>query len=277
MSGFSSEWLALREEADHRARASVLTEKVAADFSNHDLVRIMDLGCGTGSNLRALAPHLGRKQNWVLVDENTALLSHACTVLRDWADYAEGNNQRLTLYNGEQIIRVDFLAHDLSAGLDPLLKDPCDLVTASALCDLVSAEWIAGLAHKIAARKIPFFTVLTYDGRMQWFPPHAQDQAVLEAFNTHQTGNKGFGPASGPAATDLLVKAFSDQTYHCDTADSAWVINRSDQAALMDALGDGILEAAAQIIPDTDLSGWHDALKNRRSVLIGHLDFYARP
>ncbi|NDB68807.1 MAG: class I SAM-dependent methyltransferase [Methylocystaceae bacterium] len=277
MSGFSPEWLALREMADHRARSSDLTGKLSADFATRDLVRVMDLGCGTGSNLRALAPHLGIKQDWILVDENTDLLSHAQHVLRDWADYAEGGSKGLTLYHGEQIIRVYFLSHDLSAGLEPLLSDPCDLITASALCDLVSADWIKGLASTLAVRQIPFFTVLTYDGRIQWFPPHSQDQAVLEAFNTHQKGNKGFGSASGPEATELLVRAFSDEGYLCETADSAWIINRSDEAALMQALGEGIADAASQINIGQNLSNWREALAERRSVLIGHLDFYGRP
>ena len=80
MSGFSSEWLALREAADHRARASRLTAQLTTDFASRDNVRILDLGCGTGSNLRALAPALGTAQDWVLVDDNKDLLNHAYTV-----------------------------------------------------------------------------------------------------------------------------------------------------------------------------------------------------
>jgi SAM-dependent methyltransferase len=277
MSGFSSEWLALREAADHRARASRLTAQLITDFASRDNVRILDLGSGTGSNLRALAPALGKAQDWILVDENKDLLNHAYTVLREWADYAEGHKNNLSLYYGEQIIKVAFLPFDLRDGLAPLLNPPCDLVTASALCDLVSPNWIDKVAADLAARNIPFYTVLTYDGRMQWFPEHADDAWVHEAFNAHQMSDKGFGPASGPQATELLLKAFSRHDYHCDSADSPWIINRVDEAALLQALGEGIAEATATIRPDKNLSKWREALENRRSVLIGHLDFYAVP
>ena len=277
MSGFSPEWLALREQADHRARATSLTEKLAHDFSARGKIRIMDLGCGTGSNLRALAPALGQEQDWILVDEDSHLLARATTVLRDWADYAEGHQSNLSLYYGEQIIHVRFVTHDLSEGLGPLLKNPCDLVTASALCDLVSPDWITGLARDLAAHKIPFFTVLSYDGRMQWFPPHERDESVREAFNAHQISDKGFGPASGPHATELLCDAFRQCAYHVETADSPWIINRADEEVLLQALGEGIAEAAQAIKPDHNLKDWIDALANRRSVMIGHLDFYAAP
>ena len=55
MSGFSADWLTLREPADHRARNPALVEALARHLGGR-AVRVTDLGCGTGSNLRALAP-----------------------------------------------------------------------------------------------------------------------------------------------------------------------------------------------------------------------------
>ena len=53
MAGFSAEWLALRESADHAARSPELTRTVI-DFLP-DRARILDLAAGTGSNRRYLA------------------------------------------------------------------------------------------------------------------------------------------------------------------------------------------------------------------------------
>jgi cyclopropane fatty-acyl-phospholipid synthase-like methyltransferase len=51
-------WLRLREPADADARSVALARAVARHAGAHDPVRVLDLACGTGANLRYLAPHL---------------------------------------------------------------------------------------------------------------------------------------------------------------------------------------------------------------------------
>ena len=64
MGGFSAEWLSVREPVDHascnnmvkRAMLDYLKAKHGKTLSN---LSVVDLGCGTGSNLRGLAPFFG--------------------------------------------------------------------------------------------------------------------------------------------------------------------------------------------------------------------------
>jgi len=58
MSGFSADWLSLREPYDLRARSTKVLDAVAAALAPLPTLTIVDLACGTGSTLRALAPHL---------------------------------------------------------------------------------------------------------------------------------------------------------------------------------------------------------------------------
>ena len=74
MSGFSPEWLRLREAADRRARNRDIESVVQARFAQRDAVTVVDLGCGTGSNLRATTSLLPNVQSWTLVDNDAALL-----------------------------------------------------------------------------------------------------------------------------------------------------------------------------------------------------------
>ena len=83
---FSAEWLALREPVDHRSTSAKLRAEVAQAFSQSAPLRIVDMGCGSGSNLRGLAPVLTDNQHWTLVDWDAALLSHARQALSQWAD-----------------------------------------------------------------------------------------------------------------------------------------------------------------------------------------------
>ncbi len=77
MSDFSPEWLDLRETADVRARSSDVADAVAARFALRDELRVLDLGSGTGANLRAIASLLPTRQTWKLVDHDPALLARA--------------------------------------------------------------------------------------------------------------------------------------------------------------------------------------------------------
>ena len=164
-------------------------------------LRVVDLGCGTGSNLRALAPVLSGEQHWTLVDHDPALLRAARETIAGWASRVIEDGEQLTIDKGGRRIVIDFLQRDLAGELDPLLASPPDLVTAAALFDLVSAQWIAQFCDRVQS---VFYTVLTYNGAEQWAPSHAADADVLRAFHAHQTTDKGFGVAAGPGATELL-------------------------------------------------------------------------
>ncbi len=97
MSGFSSAWLSLREAVDHRSRNAALAEALAGHFNLRDSVTITDIGCGTGSNLRATAALLPARQSWTLVDYDPALLSTAKDELGNWADEARIEGEDLVV------------------------------------------------------------------------------------------------------------------------------------------------------------------------------------
>jgi hypothetical protein len=76
---FAAEWLALREPYDRRARNPAVLAAVTAALAQQPSVTIVDLACGTGATLRALAPHIAARQSWRLVDNDLSLLARAET------------------------------------------------------------------------------------------------------------------------------------------------------------------------------------------------------
>ena len=72
MSGFSASWLALREGIDAASRDASLVERLSRVLSARAL-RALDLGGGTGANVRYLAPRL--TGIWTVVDHDRDLLS----------------------------------------------------------------------------------------------------------------------------------------------------------------------------------------------------------
>ncbi|MDX1655553.1 MAG: methyltransferase type 12, partial [Candidatus Competibacteraceae bacterium] len=85
MSGFGEDWLTLREPADHRARSVELDRQLLGWRRGQGALGVMDLGSGTGSNLRHLAPRLEGVQHWRLVDHDSRLLEAVEAHTRPWA------------------------------------------------------------------------------------------------------------------------------------------------------------------------------------------------
>jgi hypothetical protein len=274
MSGFSPEWLALREAVDHRSRNVVIGHQLAEYFRGARRISAVDLGCGTGSNLRATAPLLPDEQYWTLADHDGTLLEAASVAMQRWADTARQSGDTLLLEKGGKKLVVSFRPVDLAHDLDRVLQGNVDLITASALFDLVSAEFIARLAEMTASCRAAFYTVLTYNGVQTWTPRHAADAAMLEAFHAHQKSDKGFGVAAGPAAPSALCDAFRSAGYTVSEGDSAWVLHEDDQDLIRD-LADGFAAAARETgrVDAASISDWIKV--PRTAARVGHTDTLA--
>ncbi len=278
MSGFSTDWLDLREEADRRARDAGLEARLVEHFSGREQLRIVDLGCGTGANARILAPNLPGAQTWRFVDHDAGLLAAARERMTDWAGSTHDGTGDLRLNGQGKPVDIRLQQADLNADLAAVIQPGDDLVTAAAFFDLVSPEWIARFAEAVAAAGVAFYTVLIYDGEEIWMPAHPADEAVLAAMRAHQRGDKGFGPAAGPDAADLLIRAFAQAGYQIHAAASPWRLGAPD-AALMRALAKGTSQAANEtgVVDRQTAESWQIARENADAAIIGHVDVLALP
>ncbi|MEO1206141.1 MAG: class I SAM-dependent methyltransferase [Pseudomonadota bacterium] len=276
MTGFSTSWLALREPADLRARSAEVADAVQARFFSRDHIKVVDLGCGTGSNLRGTASLLPRQQSWTLVDYDAGLLTAARAELSNWADEAHDDGGVLKLEKGRQRIDATFEKRDLSKDVSPVLAGKPDLVTAAAFFDLVSSDFIRSFVSSVVEVRAAFMTVLTYNGISQWTPRHPLDQSIISAFHHHQVTDKGFGPACGPTAPSHLADQFKINGYLVSEGDSPWKLNEK-QAKLIADLRAGHVQAAkdTKLIDAATAAKW--GALDRTSVVIGHTDTFAVP
>lgn len=279
MSGFSAAWLALREPADNRARNAGVAGMLREAFAGHDRIAVADLGCGTGSSVRALAPMLPAEQVWHLCDNDAALLAIARRTLADWADTASPSGDgMLALTIAGRRLTVAFHTLDLREDFDPALPAALDLINASALIDLVSDTWLDRLLPAVVRRRASLLTTLTYGGVERWQPAHPADAAILAAFTAHQQGVKEFGLALGPRASEVLSRKLRSAGYEAVLAPSPWRLKPPRDAALIAELAAGIAAAAAETgqVSPTMAAEWRRARRTARSVDIAHIDLLGR-
>jgi hypothetical protein len=265
MSGFSVEWLTLRESYDQRARDPQVLAAALSPLKSKNEVRLVDLACGAGSTLRTLAPELPARQHWDLVDNDPRLLDAACR------------------RNATDAISLTPVQLDLSGAFESALERPADLVTISALLDLVSEAWLDRFVRHAAAHALPVYAALTYDGRIELNPSHPTDAAVIAAVNAHQHTDKGFGPALGPSGATAAISRFEACGYAVRQGRSDWVMGPGDQAIQTELL-EGWANAAhdMQSLSQREIHDWLTARRKsvdeRASTMrVGHVDFFAAP
>src|SRR5262249_18702195 len=138
--------------------------------------------------------------------------------------------------------------------LDGSILTRRDLVTASALLDLVSDTWLTALASECRAAGALALFALTYNGRSSCTPSEPEDEMVRELLNRHQLQNdKGFGRAAGPEAVAVAARAFSVAGFYIRRESSDWVL-QPDGRELQIELVAGWARAAREIAPNRSAS-----------------------
>jgi SAM-dependent methyltransferase len=281
-------WLRLREETDWTSRSSRLTREIAGHLASHETVHVLDLATGTGSNLRYLVERLPPRQRWLLLDRSPDLLSLVSERTAVWAS-ARGYSMRATSEgfalegNGLDCL-VATRQMDLKLPLDPLLCAERQLVTGSAILDLVSESWLRALAECCRRAGAAALFALTYNGRSSFTPSEPEDDLLRDLLNAHQLRDKGLGgPATGPAAHAAAEAAFTEAGYVVQAVTSDWVID-TFQHELQGVLIEGLAGAGLEQRPDLGgaiedwLSRRQMHIANGRSqAVVGHHDLAAWP
>ena len=283
---FDADWLALREPFDAASRSVALAERLAEALPARP--RILDLGAGTGSLFRWLAPIIDRAQAWTFADADADLLTHAFGMTADWAEdhgYTItwpdiGRRRVLLVHTPGGAWRVEARVVDLATLPEQLPQLPFDAVVCSALLDLVSARWLQRFAD---ALRTPLLACLSVDGHDAFLPRHPLDRTVLHAFRRDQRRDKGFGHALGPHAPQVLHAALAARGFAVASAASDWRIPLA-AIKLLGELVHGHAGVAMRQLPSrrTAIAAWENlrwrqAAHGRLAIRIGHRDSLALP
>jgi hypothetical protein len=262
-------WLALREPADADARSSELVAQVRRRLPTGRRLVIHDLGCGTGAMSRWLAPRLTGPQHWIMYDRDADLLAVAAAELP--ARSADG--AAVTVETRQRYIT--------RLGPGDLLG--ADLVTASALLDMLTADEVARCAAAWAGAGAPVLVTLSVVGRVDLTPADPLDERIADAFNNHQRRRTGGRRLLGPDAVGAAADAFTRLNADVLVRPSPWRLGAA-QAALAAEWFTGWLGAACE--QRSELAAAVGAYAQRRlaeaaagrlGVTVQHQDLLALP
>jgi SAM-dependent methyltransferase len=270
---YAPEWLELREGADAAARAPETLEPLrrhlaALERPATELV-IRDLGCGTGSMARWLAPRLNGPQRWILHDRDPALLDLAAA--RAPRSAADGSRVTVATERGD----ITRLTEDSLVGTS--------LVTASALLDLLTRDELERLAMACAGAGCPALLALSVVGRVELTPADPLDAEIADAFNAHQRRSDHGRHLLGPDAVRMASEAFRWHGMTVRVHASSWRLGAAESALMAEWLR-GWVGAACEQRPD--LAPLADGYLRRRlaacaknglRAVVHHRDLLALP
>ncbi|ABP55005.1 methyltransferase domain-containing protein [Salinispora tropica] len=262
-----ADWLTRREPADAAARVVDLVDRVRARLTGTRPVVVHDLGSGTGAMGRWLAPRLPGPQHWVLHDGDTGLLARAAADVPPAA--VDGSP-----------VSVETRRGDLTRLTATELAD-ADLVTASALLDMLTAEEVGRVVAACVGR--PALFTLSVVGHVRLDPEDPLDAEVAAAFDDHQRRTVRGRRLLGPDAVAVTAAAFAGHGAAVTLRSSPWRLGPVDGGLLGEWLT-GWIDAAREQQPllAGPLSGYvrrrqADLAAGRLSVLVDHQDLLALP
>ncbi|MFN4262453.1 MAG: hypothetical protein ACK4IT_02205 [Thioalkalivibrionaceae bacterium] len=277
------------------------------------LLRVVDLGAGTGANLRWLAPRWQAwcecELEWHACDHDSGLLE-VMQLPDPWR--ARGAPAKWQRRRGQEQVRSDTpglesrqsfvvrhvvdLAQDLESVIDSVRPH---WITASALFDLCSAAFIDRLVSAADRHNAGVLASLSFDGRLEL---HASNGAMstqglsgvdcddwllaqdlfLEraaAINADQRRDKGFGPALGPDAADYLASRMGAAGFTVDLVETDWRLGAND-LPLIKALFVGWMKVPPARAPadvSVEWSRLRALIEMGATLVVGHRDVVSRP
>jgi hypothetical protein len=268
----TSDWLTLREAADATARSHALVRELIATLPaprDSPSLRIHDLASGTGSMARWLAPLLPGPQHWLLHDLDRDLLAVAAV------------NPPGTSAHGAAVTFESRTTDIMRLGTEDLAD--ADLVTASALLDMMTARELTDLVAACAALRCPVLICLSVIGRVAISPADPLDRRIASAFNGHQRRSTARGDLLGPEAATFTAAAFRAHGFQVRREPSPWRLGSAD-AQLVAEWFEGWLGAALEhepdLVADAAVYGAERRVQAATGLLgvnVGHVDLLALP
>ena len=155
-----------------------------------------------------------------------------------------------------------------------------DLISLSAMSDILPTLFIKKLLNKVDKNKIIYFSIC-FDGNIKWASSHKYDKYILTMFNKNQETNKSSGYAVGAKSIKLIREHSMKKKYNFQIEDSSWQLNSYNESSkYFQKMYLDTIEKPLKKDDMTDkdmLSEWRkgklkDIVAGKSKIVVGHKD-----
>jgi hypothetical protein len=167
--------------------------------------------------------------------------------------------------------------------LDAQALSGADLVTASALLDMMTGREVADLVETCAALRRPILMCLSVVGDVALWPAHPLDDRIAKAFNAHQRRSTERGDLLGPDAATFAAEAFRARGLEVRLESTPWRLGAADAqliAEWFEGWFGAALEHDAELVKEAARYGAERRFQAQAGLLavsVGHVDLLALP
>ncbi len=269
-----NQWLNQRFDYDSRSRNLDLEKEFLASLAELETINIIDLGSGSGANLKYLSPKIDGQQVWHLIERDKSLMNHAEKTI----ELVKQTNQA-KLRSVHKII-ADFTDKDLNVFKETERR----VFLANAVFDIIPLATFLTFLDLLGSRPcnnvILYFTIhINEDLTIQ--PIHPLNQKYLSLFHQHMQRDQNGKRAMGPNTVREISNTLSQRGFLVKTADSSWDIK--EDSSFLKSNFDFIICATRELLGPKEVGEWEEwvqfhlkAIDQGKSRLhVGHQDILA--
>tara|TARA_B100001996_G_scaffold271700_1_gene212757 strand:- start:1068 stop:1940 length:873 start_codon:yes stop_codon:yes gene_type:complete len=280
---FRISWINSREEYDFLARSNLLCKYFKKYKKNH--IKIIDLGCGTGSFLRWCYHANINFNEMLLVDHDKKLLNHFFAITKKFLNKYDYKVLKKTSTNFSIITKDVIKKNDIKLkNLDILMTLPIinqyNLISLSAISDILPKKFIIDLFSSIESKKMIYFSIC-FNGKIKWNIINKYDKYIISKFNNHQQSLKDNVYAMGAKSIKLIKNLSKIKKFNLLHENSSWFVDsKKDNDRLFQKQYLKTIYNALKNDKETNydiLSNWHQfRVKNidlkKSHLTVGHED-----
>ena len=284
-----TQWLAHRFAYDAQARHPEIEHKFLAFFEQHQTaLKAVDVGSGTGANVRYYFDRIPHAQEWTLIEQSSGLLDECRRTLVAFAqehDYDWQSQGNIFLLTDAEKTATITLVQGSIAHIEQLIDlTQTDVVTANAVFDLLSFEQFDTLVSTLAKHDVCLLATLNYY-ETSLLPFSEQDHRFIGWYHMHMKRPQPMGIAMGPDCSEEMLDLLAQHHMMIEQESSQWHLKRCDitmHRYLLHFVEHAVAELSLSSEEQRDFATWlvdKKELCRRREleIIIDHSDIFAYP